>query len=113
MRSAGWQRASRSRPKDPDILSRVSQYEMAYRMQDVGAGSRGHLEGTGARARDVRSERQDARDIRPQRLLARRLAERGVKFITLFQMGWDHHGDIQAALPPACTNIDQPVGGVW
>jgi len=98
--------------KDPDILSRVSQYEMAYRMQDsvpeaadISNEPANVLEMYGPNVKTPGSFARNA-------ILARRLAERGVKFITLFQMGWDHHGNIQAALPPACTNIDQPVAAL-
>ena len=98
--------------KDPDILSRVSQYEMAYRMQesvpdaaDIGDEPDHVLALYGP---NVKTPGTFARNA----LLARRLAERGVKFITLFQMGWDHHGNIANALPASCANIDQPVAGL-
>jgi hypothetical protein len=98
--------------KDPDILSRVSQYEMAYRMQesipdvaDLSSEPEHVLEMYGPRVTEPGTFARNA-------LLARRLAERGVKFITLFQMGWDHHGGIQAALPQSCANIDQPVAAL-
>ena len=98
--------------KDPDILSRVSQYEMAYRMQasvpevaDISDEPEHVLEMYGP---SVKTPGSFARNV----LLARRLNERGVKFITLFQMGWDHHGNIQNALPASCANIDQPVAAL-
>jgi len=90
----------------------VSQYEMAYRMQDsvpeaadISKEPDHVLEMYGPNVKNPGTFARNA-------LLARRLAERGVKFITMFQMGWDHHGNIQAALPPACANIDQPVAGL-
>lgn len=94
--------------KDPDILSRVSQYEMAYRMQssvpevaDISAEPQHVLEMYGP---DVHQPGTFARNC----LIARRLAERGVKYITLFGMGWDLHGGIQTLLPIRCQMVDQP-----
>ena len=79
---------------DPEIATRIAQYEMAFRMQssvpeltDLSQGAREH----------VRTLRRDARKpgtFAANCLLARRLAERGVRFIQLFHRGWDHHGDL-------------------
>ena len=92
---------------DPDILSRVSQYEMAYRMQasvpevaDISNEPQHVLDMYGP---DVRTPGTFARNC----LVARRLAERGVKFITLFGMGWDHHSNITTNLPLRCKDVDQ------
>jgi hypothetical protein len=92
---------------DPDILSRVSQYEMAFRMQssipdvaDIGKEPQHILDLYGP---DVQKPGTFARNC----LLARRLAERDVKFITLFDMGWDAHGQIVTRLPGNCKGVDQ------
>ena len=92
---------------DPDILSRVSQYEMAYRMQasvpevaDISNEPQHVLDMYGP---DVQKPGTFARNC----LLARRLAERGVKYITLFGMGWDHHAAITTNLPLRCKDVDQ------
>jgi len=92
---------------DPDILSRVSQYEMAYRMQtsipevaDVSKEPQHILDLYGP---DVQKPGTFARNC----LLARRLAEQNVKFITLFDMGWDAHNQIQTRLPGNCKGVDQ------
>jgi hypothetical protein len=94
--------------KDPDILSRVSQYEMAYRMQasvpevaDISDEPRHVLDMYGP---EVHQPGTFARNC----LIARRLAERGVKYITLFGMGWDMHGNIRQLLPTRCQMVDQP-----
>src|SRR5438552_1102985 len=97
---------------DPDILSRVSQYEMAYRMQasvpeiaDISNEPQHVLDMYGP------TVKQDATFGR-NCLLARRLAERNVKFITLFHQGWDMHADIAKRLGPQCAEVDQPAAGL-
>lgn len=93
---------------DPEILSRVSQYEMAYRMQasvpaiaDISDEPDYILAMYGP---DVTVPGTFARNC----LIARRLAERGVKFQTLFGLGWDHHLAIRQNFPLRCGEIDQP-----
>jgi hypothetical protein len=93
---------------DPEILSRISQYEMAYRMQasvpevaDISDEPDYVLEMYGP---DVHMSGTFARNC----LIARRLCERGVKFQTLFGMGWDHHLAIKQTFPVRCREIDQP-----
>ena len=93
---------------DPEILSKIAQYEMAYRMQDSVPevtdlsdepsyildmyGPQVHQPGTFAR----------------NCLLTRRLIERGVKYVQLVQVGWDHHNAIARRHPPDCWAVDQP-----
>jgi hypothetical protein len=105
MRLSGLQHESSG---DPEILSRLSQYEMAYRMQesvpevaDISDEPDYILDMYGP---DVRRPGTFARNC----LIARRLAEKGVKFTTLFGLGWDHHLAIRLALPARCAEIDQP-----
>jgi hypothetical protein len=93
---------------DAEILSRVSQYEMAYRMQasvpevaDISDEPAHVLEMYGP---DVHKPGTFARNC----LIARRLAERGVKYQTLFAMGWDLHLAIKQNFPLRCGEIDQP-----
>ena len=79
---------------DPEILSRVAQYEMAYRMQssvpeltDLSKEPEKTFERYGPDARKPGTFAVNC-------ILARRLAERGVRFIQLFHRGWDQHGDL-------------------
>ena len=79
---------------DPEILSRVAQYEMAYRMQssvpeltDLSKEPEKTFERYGPDARKPGTFASNC-------ILARRLAERGVRFIQLFHRGWDQHGDL-------------------
>jgi hypothetical protein len=97
---------------DPDILSRVSQYEMAYRMQtsvpevaDISDEPKSVLELYGP---DVEKPGSFARNC----LLARRLAERGVKYQTIFHLGWDLHLAIKQNLPLRCGEIDRPAAAL-
>ena len=92
---------------DPEIETRVSQYEMAFRMQasvpdllNMRNETKETLEMYGA---DVTRPGSYAANC----LLARRLAERDVRFIQLFHMGWDHHGNLPAALRGQCKDTDQ------
>jgi hypothetical protein len=97
---------------DPEIPSKISQYEMAYRMQesvpevaDVSGEPAHVLELYGP---DVHKPGTFARNC----LLARRLAEREVRYTMLVHMGWDFHGGIVARLPAVCREIDQPTAGL-
>jgi hypothetical protein len=97
---------------DPEILSRMSQYEMAYRMQasvpevaDIRDEPESVLAMYGP---DVKKPGTFARNC----LVARRLAERGVKYQTLFHLGWDLHLAIKPNLPLRCGEIDQPAAAL-
>ncbi len=92
---------------DPEIQSRIAQYEMAFRMQT-----------SVPELIDLKSEPQHILDLygpdvtRPGSyaancLLARRLAERDVRFVQLFHMGWDHHGGLPNAIKGQCRDTDQ------
>jgi len=109
---AGLAKLQHETTNDPEILSRVSQYEMAYRMQesvpevaDISDEPDYVLDMYGP---DVRTPGTFARNC----LIARRLCERGVKYITLFGMGWDHHLAIKLAFPGMCKAIDQPAAAL-
>jgi uncharacterized protein (DUF1501 family) len=92
---------------DPEILSRVAQYEMAYRMQtsvpdvmDVSKETDATFELYGPDARKPGTFAANC-------LLARRLAERNVRFIQLFHQGWDHHGGLPKGIRNECAKTDQ------
>src|SRR5204863_9526160 len=93
---------------DPEITTRISQYELAYRMQtsvpdlvDVSTESAATLESYGPDAKKPGTFAYNC-------LLARRMAERGVRFIQLYHRGWDHHGNLPKGLPKVCKETDQP-----
>ncbi|NBX59719.1 MAG: DUF1501 domain-containing protein, partial [Opitutaceae bacterium] len=96
-----------SQSGDPEIETRISQFEMAYRMQssvpelmDLTGETNATLESYGA---DVKEPGSFARNC----LLARRLAERGVRFIQLYHRDWDHHGGLHEHLPRLALDVDQ------
>ncbi|MFM7159348.1 MAG: DUF1501 domain-containing protein, partial [Planctomycetaceae bacterium] len=98
--------------RDPEIQTRIAQYEMAFRMQasvpellNVTCEPQHILESYGP---DVARPGSYAANC----LLARRLAERDVRFIQLFHMGWDHHGGLPAALRGQCKDTDQPTAAL-
>ena len=93
---------------DPEIQSRISQYEMAYRMQtsvpeltDISGESKHTLDMYGP---DVKKPGTFAANC----LLARRLAERGVRFTQVFIRQWDQHGNLPRDIRRQCGIVDQP-----
>ncbi len=97
---------------DPEITARVAQYEMAFRMQasvpdliDISKEPQHVIDAYGP---DVKTPGTYAANC----LLARRLAERDVRFIQLFHMGWDHHGGLPNAIKGQCCDTDQPTAAL-
>jgi uncharacterized protein (DUF1501 family) len=92
---------------DPEIESRIAQYEMAFRMQtsvpDVTNLSDEPASTFDLYGADSRTPGTFAANC----LLARRLAERGVRFIQLYHQGWDHHGNLPAGIRHQCAKTDQ------
>ncbi|WP_164103500.1 DUF1501 domain-containing protein [Candidatus Laterigemmans baculatus] len=93
---------------DPEIETRISAYEMAFRMQmrapelmDFSQETPSTLEAYGAEP--ARGKASFANNC----LLARRLAERGVRFIQLYHSGWDHHSNVEGGLRKQCAETDQ------
>jgi uncharacterized protein (DUF1501 family) len=92
---------------DPEIRTRIAQYEMAFRMQqsvpeltDFTSESKETLSAYGIQQPGDGSFASNC-------LMARRLAERGVRFIQLYHRAWDHHGDLEKAMPSAARDVDQ------
>jgi len=92
---------------DPEIQTRISQYEMAFRMQtsvpeltDFAKEPQNMLDMYGVKHPGDGSFASNC-------LLARRLAERGVRFIQLYHRAWDHHGEIEKGMPSAALDVDQ------
>src|SRR5262245_47054094 len=91
---------------DPEIATRITQYEMAFRMQtsvpelmDISREPKKVLEMYGAQPGDG--------SFASNCLLARRLAERGVRFMQLYHRDWDHHGGIKNDIPVVAKEVDQ------
>ena len=92
--------------QDPEILTRIAQYEMAFRMQtsvpdlvDMSKEPKHVLEAYGAKPGDG--------SFASNCLLARRLAERGVRFIQLYHRDWDHHNGVKANIAIKAHETDQ------
>ena len=100
----------------PETLTRMAQYELAFRMQmsvpevmDISKESKKTLESYGAQPGDS--------SFANNCLLARRLAEDGVRFVQLFDWGWDFHGtnpkeDIRDGLTNKCATMDKPIAAL-
>ncbi len=95
---------------DPETKTRIAQYEMAFRMQasvpeltDLSKEPASTWESYGVDARDKPGSFANTC------VMARRLAERGVRFVQVYHRGWDVHGNLPEVLPAQCKEIDQPV----
>lgn len=96
---------------DPEIATRIEQYELAYRMQTSVPG-----------LMDISAEPPEIHELygtQPGRtsfanncLLARRMVERGVRFVQLFDQGWDHHTSVFGNLPRKCKQVDRPIAAL-
>jgi hypothetical protein len=92
---------------DPEIESRIAQYEMAFRMQ-TSIPEVTNLSSEPASTFDLYGpDSRTPGTFAANCLLARRLAERGVRFIQLYHQGWDHHGNLPAAIRNKCKQTDQ------
>ncbi len=97
---------------DPEIATRTAQYELAYRMQtsvpeltDLGNEPEATFARYGPESRRRGSYAANC-------LLARRLLERDVRFVQLYHMGWDQHGNLPKQLPGQCKDVDQPTAAL-
>ena len=98
--------------QDPEIATRIDQYELAYRMQmqvpeltDLSGESASTFEAYGRESRRPGSFAANC-------LLARRMAERGVRFIQLYHKGWDQHYNLPSDLRLQCRDVDQPAAAL-
>jgi len=97
---------------DPEISTRIAQYEMAFRMQ-TSVPELTDLSKEPAHIFDLYgADAKKPGTFAANCLLARRLAERGVRFIQLFHRDWDHHGKLPEALPRRCLETDQPAAAL-
>jgi hypothetical protein len=101
---------------DPETSARVSQYELAYRMQ-VSVPEVMDISREPANIHKMYGTEPGSVSFANNCLLARRLVEKGVRFVQLFQWGWDHHGsnrreDIRYDLPDRARGIDRPVAAL-
>ncbi|MGE0607815.1 MAG: DUF1501 domain-containing protein [Pirellulales bacterium] len=109
---AGLNRLQLARQGDPEISTRIAQYEMAFRMQssvpeltDLRDESQATLDAYGPQAAQPGTFAANC-------LLARRMAERGVRFIQLYHRGWDQHYNLPSDLRLQCRDVDQPAAAL-
>ncbi|HZW31194.1 MAG TPA: DUF1501 domain-containing protein [Isosphaeraceae bacterium] len=91
---------------DPEIATRISSYEMAFRMQQS-APELMDLSGERPETLALYGATPGRRSFANNCLLARRLIERGVRFVNLYHEGWDHHSDVAGGLKVQCGQTDQ------
>ena len=96
---------------DPEIATRISQYEMAYRMQ-ASVPELMDIASEPKRIHEMYGTKPGKTSFANNCLLARRLVERGVRFVQLFDQGWDHHGNVFGSLPGKCREVDQPIAAL-
>lgn len=97
--------------RDPEIYSRINAYEMAFKLQ-----------ASAPELMDLAGETQDTLDmygVTPGKssfastcLMSRRLIERGVRFVSIVNVNWDHHSDVEGNLKKACGEMDQPAAAL-
>ncbi|MGI9241181.1 MAG: DUF1501 domain-containing protein [Verrucomicrobiales bacterium] len=92
---------------DPEIRTRMAQYELAFKMQ-MSVPELTDLSSEPAELRESYGTGKFANHC----LQARRLVERGVRFVELYNSSWDHHGAIENNLKKKCKEIDQPIAAL-
>jgi uncharacterized protein (DUF1501 family) len=98
--------------KDPEIQNRMQQYEMAYRMQRS-VPELADLSGESEHTYNLYGEDSKTRGtFANSAIMARRLLERGVRFVQIFHRGWDQHGDLPRDLAAQCKDVDQGCYGL-
>ncbi len=109
-------RHAAGRAKSADLEARIESFELAYRMQAEAPEAFDLTRETAVMHRLYGTDRPETELFGRQCLLARRLVERGVRFVQLFDApvnnAWDHHGGLRDALPKRCRAVDQPVAAL-
>jgi hypothetical protein len=93
--------------KDAQLEARIQAYEIAFKMQAEASDAFDYRKETDA-IQEAYGKNAQGR----QMLIARRLLERGVRFVQIWAGGWDHHQDLETKLPERAKEIDQPLGAL-
>jgi hypothetical protein len=97
---------------DPETITRIEQYEMAYRMQSSVPG----LVDLSTESKETIALYGDAAltpgTFANSALMARRLSENGVRFVQIYHNNWDNHGNVAGRLPSQCMDVDLPCAGL-
>ena len=101
-------------PGENDLSARIASFELAARMQSAAKEAFDISQESAATQRMYGIDQKVTRDYGTRCLIARRLVERGVRFVQILCQGqvWDHHGSILTALPQRCREIDQPAAAL-
>jgi len=107
-------RYSETRPGEADLETRIATYELAARMQDAAREALDLSREPASIHRMYGLDQAETRSYAERCLIARRLIERGVRFVQLFLGGqpWDTHSNLRGALPSICRQTDQPVAAL-
>jgi hypothetical protein len=108
------QRFLEQRPGEAELEARIASYELAARMQTAAAEALDISQETEATQKMYGLDNPKSKEYGTRCLIARRLVERGVRFIQLFHSGqpWDNHSNISTALPSVCQKTDQPAAAL-
>ncbi|MFO0889363.1 MAG: DUF1501 domain-containing protein [Isosphaeraceae bacterium] len=109
------ERHLRARGEDPELAARIASYELAYRMQAEAPEAVDLSRETEETRRLYGLDREETAEFGTRCLLARRLIERGVRFVQLYSgdvTGWDAHDDVEANHARMCGRTDRPVAGL-
>ena len=97
---------------DPETQARIAQYEMAFRMQSSVPDLIDLSKEPESTYKLYGEEARNGGTVAHSCLLARRMIERGVRFVQIYQRGWDVHSDVPQVLPSQCKDVDQPCWGL-
>lgn len=96
---------------DPEIATRITQYELAYRMQSA-VPELMDIKDESTATHEMYGTQPGKTSFANNCLLARRLVERGVRFVQLYDQGWDHHGSVFPNIQKKSKEVDQPIAAL-
>jgi hypothetical protein len=107
------ERHAQARPDDSALEARIASFELAFRMQTEAPEAFDVERESEATKRLYGLHRKETETYGRQCLMARRLVERGVRFVEVFSpVSWDHHEKIRSGLPANCAAVDVPIAGL-
>lgn len=101
-----------SRPGEDDLAARISSYELAAKMQTEASDALDLKKETEATKKLYGLDNDDTKQMGEACLLARRLVERGVRFVQIWDYAWDMHQQLVENLPIRCNGVDKPSAGL-
>ncbi len=103
-----------TRSRESELDARIENFELAAKMQEAAADALDISNETSGTQKLYGIDEPETKEFGTRCLIARRLVERGVRFVQLFTKNqyWDHHGSIQSALPASCKKVDVPAAAL-